>query len=1754
MPRGTAPSHFVTRTDPRVASPTSTQTKSLPSLPFSTVLIANRGEVAIRLIKACHLLNLRAAAVFVADDAASPHLLGADSTHSLGNDPSAYISVPALLAAAKAASADAVLPGYGFISEDPEAAAAFERSGIKWVGPRPETLQLFGLKHAARQASIEANVPTVPGSPVLTGIEHAVEQSTLVGFPALLKASAGGGGMGQAIVRSVDGLRRAYDSVVAQAKSLFGNSDVYLERYVERARHIEVQVFGDGNGTCIAIGDRDCSVQRRRQKVIEEGNAPNMGGELRNTLRRAAERLCGKHNYLSAGTVEFILDVSTNEWFFLEVNTRLQVEHGVTELVSGIDIVQWMLSQAGGIDVLEGGAVKFRESGVAIEARIYAENPAKDYVPCPGTLSAMEWPEEKNGESNGCKVRVDGWAQVGTVVPGHYDPLLGKVLAWGRTRPLAIVELKKALKKTIVRGVPSNVELLLQTTDHPNFLRGKYTTGLLNTFTPKTNSIEVVAPGLQSSLQDYPGRVGYWNIGVSPSGPMDAYAMGMANALVGNGPDACALEMTMRGPSLVFHTTAVVALAGGHFGAELDDGKPVQFWTPFIVKKGSVLYCGSAVARRGEEEDWDGETRPLGGKIAYIAVRGGFAVPEYLGSKSTFPTGGFGGLTGSFLQTGDFLPIADSSLGSLDEAEKNGLCFRWPIDYPLPQAFIPSYDQEQWVVAALNGPHASPDFLQDQTLQDIWTSSYTVHHATNRLGARLIGPAPKWTRPDGGSAGLHPSNLHDYTYAPGAVNFSGNTPIVLMLDGPSLGGFVCPITVATADLWKVAQATPGEKIRFQQVDYNDASTAFSETAAAWEAVRSNDLEVLYAIADRWNPWWITNTSPKQVPAVLAVLDPAKGDHAEIKVSYRMSGDEHVLIEYGDIDLDLAYRLRVHMLMEELKSRSFIREMCPGVRSLLVRYDRRKIHVHELVSIFNELEKGVLGSIEDASVPSRVINLPLAFNDRWTLEAQEKYMHSVRPGAPYMPSNVEFVRRINGLKSVNDVKSIMTTAEYMVLGLGDVYLGAPCAVPVDPRHRMVTSKYNPARTYTPEGAVGIGGAYMCIYGMDSPGGYQLTGRTLPIWDNYGSVPEENRGAPKSIPWLLRFFDRVKFFPVADDELEKLRTMYRKGEYKIDIRHETFSYKSHLLFCEANKESIADFENKRMSAYDEERRHWEATGEGESNAAAEHATNKKGTSGKTNGSSLSSKRGKRPPFSIPVLASMAATVWAVHVKDGDEVKEGQHLFSLESMKVEIALQAPVSGTVQWLSVSKGDSVSPDHELCIVVSNSDAAMGDSRIDHLRGLYKLGIATPSQVITQALQEARASQGVFSVISSLSACDSAISEFEKDKPQKHTPLHGVPFVVADDIDVAGMETHALCPHIRYKAVRSAPIVDALRAAGAILVGKTNTDQLNMGNTGLEIPGVVLQNPVCEGLVTGGNGPAAVAVKKQIASFAIAIDRNGTSTLAPALCGVMGLKTTEGLLPLSESEISCEATDCIGIYANNALDIRRVLEVCISARDTAQTAVRPVPSSSRELSRSRFCGTRLAICETSAMQAYVDDEHFTPAYEKAVEIIRRLGYVTKDLDLSVFSNVASLLEEAPIHYTRLNGLAETVRRSPQSVLPSVSDRVLAIDEISASALGAALAKLEKYKRTADAGIWSAVDAAVLPVATGSYTVEEASRDIKTANSKLSKFSRLFTAMDLCAVTLHLAPSDSSQIPHGICVIAPAFRESLLLEVASKWQS
>jgi urea carboxylase len=1749
--------------------PPTTEAPAAVALPFHTVLVANRGEIAVRLVRGVQRLGLRAAAVYTPVDATAAHVARADVAVPLAEG--GYNDPAALVRAALLVGAGAVLPGYGFVSENADAAHAFEDAGVRWVGPTPDVIDLFGLKHTARRAAIAASVPTVPGSPLLTSVEDALEHADRIGFPALVKASAGGGGMGQAIVFSRDALPRAYESAITQGESLFKNAQVYMERYISHARHIEVQVFGNGKGDVMALGERDCSVQRRRQKVLEEGPAPDLDPLIRQQVRKAAEKLCAEHNYRSAGTVEFILDADTQEWYFLEVNTRLQVEHGVTELVSGVDIVEMMLLLAGGIvDVLDTLKPTFQERGCSIEARVYAENPVKNFDPCPGILSQMTWPDSGTDIDTGSIVRVDSWAERGTTVSANFDPLLGKVLVWGRTRTMAIEALVTALRSTVVRGVATNVELLLQIAKNPDFVAGKYTTSLLDTMQILSTTVEVITPGMQSSLQDYPGRVGFWNIGVSPSGPMDAYAMGMANALVGNSGDACALEMTVNGPTLKFHAPAIIALTGGHIRTELDDGMQIPWWTPVQVDVGSVLIIGefSDYHFLDEESPQNGPSSATSGKCSYLAVRGGFDAPKYLGSASTFPTGRFGGITGDFLKAGDFLPLAFDLRTAPPSEKKLSLWPGWKIGGTLPKWLIPEYNSRSWLVGALNGPHGSDDFLESESLTSFWKDPYTVHHAANRLGVRLIGPTPKWSRKDGGSAGLHPSNLHDYTYAPGAVNLSGNTPIVLMLDGPSLGGFVCPLTVASCELWKVAQAAPGSTILFKQISYDDARQSSRFMLAAWDAVRICDADALSELKCLWHPEWVRDALSVDRRAIVGQLDPLAGDAVEFKVIYRVSGDEHILLEYGDIELNIAYRMRVHMLMEELRKLDYVKELCPGVRSLLVRYNADVKHINELVAEMMDLEKGRLGPIESVVVPSRLIHLPLAFADKWTIEAQSRYERSIRSEAPYLPSNVEFVRRINGLSSIQDVQNIMSSAEYCVMGLGDVYLGAPCAVPIDPRHRLVTSKYNPARTYTPEGAVGIGGAYMCIYGMESPGGYQLCGRTLPIWDSHGLISQLNRGSPPEKPWLLQFFDRVKFFVVSDDELETLRARYLRGDYKIDIRDDTFSYKEHVQFCSENRQSIEEFEEKRMAAFKVERSLWDKSGEAENNDAmdrSQEATKSKSFTERHGAGNLSQNHFEHEPentlpsdcSSIPVMAGVSATVWAVEVAEGDVVDRGQVLFVLESMKVEISIESQVAGTIGHIQVSPGDTVGLESQLCVVFSSFNDALKNLSIEKLRSFYRMGLLDPRKVISAVLRKASSTHGVMIATSSPDDCERRIKELSKIRKTDFLPLYGVPFVVSDNFDVCGMKTTAGCIGYQKSPKVSCAVVNLLEKAGAILVGKTNLDQFGASLTGTESSFGVPKNPSSPSLAPGGNAGASVSVSTGLASFAVTTDTCGTSIVPPALSGIFGLKATEGLISLRGIVPSCPSMDCISIMATTANDILSVLKVCTNTLSSEDLTLRNRPNAAVPfLSRIPKLKTFSLGVPGGSSLAFVGgiDAQAEKSYYAAAQRLGRLGGTPVEVDFAPFYSASKTFDDIPLDAARLGAFESLGQGSDieNSLRPAVAESIFRSRGFSAVELSKGIESLNLSRRIAATRVWSRVDVILFPSHARQICLNDVRDNPKDAESSMGRFSRFITAMDLCSITIGTNQAVGDGTPRGFILVAPAFQESVLLDIAAKW--
>ncbi|WP_445372585.1 urea carboxylase [Methylomonas sp. HW2-6] len=1200
---------------------------------FNKVLIANRGEIACRIMRTLKELGVASVAVYSEADAHARHVREADESMCVGGAAAAdsYLRGERILAAALATGAEAIHPGYGFLSENAEFAEQCAAAGIVFIGPTPEQLRRFGLKHTAREIAKTCGVPLLPGTGLLADIDQAVAAASAIGYPVMLKSTAGGGGIGMRLCRTEAELCEAFAVVQRLSAANFKDSGLYLEKFIERARHIEVQIFGDGAGRVIHLGERDCSVQRRNQKVIEETPAPGLTETTRAALYRHALALAEAVDYRSAGTVEFVYDQDSGEFYFLEVNTRLQVEHGVTEQVTGTDLVAWMLRLAAG-DSAFLDQYRHAPQGWAMQVRVYAEDPNKNFQPSSGLLTDCRFPEA---------VRVDHWLENGLEVTPHYDPLLAKVIVHAADREQALAQMDSALADTRLYGIETNLAYLRQIVADDVFRSGRQITAYLAGLSYQPRTLDVLEAGTQSMIQDYPGRLGYWDVGVPPSGPMDMLAFRMANRILGNPEDAPGLEMAINGPSLRFNFVTRIVLTGAAMQAELN-GQALPFWQAIAVAAGDVLKLG-AIAGQGCR--------------SYLAIQGGFDVPEYLGSRATFTLGQFGGHGGRVLRVGDVLPVA-AETAMAEEIVLN------------PDA-LPRY-AEHWQIGVLYGPHGAPDFFTDEDIAEFFATDWEVHYNSNRTGIRLIGPKPRWARSDGGEAGLHPSNIHDNAYAIGAVDFTGDMPVILGPDGPSLGGFVCPATVVAAELWKLGQLKPGNTVRFIRLNRAQAAKL--------------DAQVEQALADPAHVALPELPAPPDF-AESCILAQRPAGQDRVAVTYRQAGDRNLLIEYGPLVLDLNLRFRVHALMTWLQQRAIagIADLTPGIRSLQVHYDRR-LALDELLRILAQAE-AELPAIEDMEVPTRIVHLPLSWDDPSTQLAIEKYMQSVRKDAPWCPNNIEFIRRINGLDSIDQVKDILFNASYLVMGLGDVYLGAPVATPIDPRHRLVTTKYNPARTWTPENAVGIGGAYLCVYGMEGPGGYQFVGRTVPMWNRYRQTADFRDGKP----WLLRFFDQIRFYPVSAEELLRYRQDVISGKLKLDIREETFSLRQYNDFLRTHAGEIAACKSRQQAAFDAERERWAQAGQvyADDQAVAAAAID----------TELDLPAGARA-----VASHIAGNVWQVLVKPGDSVKQGDALVVVESMKMEFPVTAPEDGTVWQVFCAEGGQISAGQDLLVLQAEEE------------------------------------------------------------------------------------------------------------------------------------------------------------------------------------------------------------------------------------------------------------------------------------------------------------------------------------------------------------------------------------------------------------------------------------------------------------------
>lgn len=1217
-----------------------------PTWKFDTLLVANRGEIACRIIRTAKALGLKTVAVYSDADVSASHTCLADVAVRIGDaDPqNSYLNQDAVLAAAKATAAGAIHPGYGFLSENATFARRVEQEGLVFVGPTPQQLEDFGLKHTARRLAGEQQVPMLSGTELLADVDAALAAADQVGYPVMVKASAGGGGIGMEVCEGPGQVRDTFERVTRLAANNFASAGVFLERLVRPARHVEVQIFGDGTGNIAVLGDRDCSLQRRNQKVVEEAPAPNLSDQLRAQLHDAARRLGSAVGYRSAGTIEFIFDPTRGELAFLEVNTRLQVEHPVTEQVMNIDLVEQMLRLAGlGPDgVTDLMSHDLMPQGHAFEARVYAEDPNHASRPSSGTLTCCDLPA--TGQPSVPTIgtveipgrwglRADSGVALGSEISHRYDPMLAKLIAHAQSREEALDLLNNGLEQCRLDGVTTNLGMLRAVCQDSDFRDATHHTHTLDDAIDPDPRIEVLQAGLVTTVQDWPGRVGYWDIGVPPSGAMDDLSLRTGNLALGNPGGAPGLECTLTGPTLRFSHDTWICLTGAPTTAALD-GQSIPMWEPVLASAGSTLAMGNATTA---------------GQRTYLTVQGGIDVPTYLGSASTFTMGRFGGHAGRALQTGDVLhpgAVADDATVR-----------------PVPAKQRPAI-VNAWQIAVTEGPHAAPEFFTRADIDELYATDYEVHFNSDRTGIRLIGPKPRWTREDGGEAGLHPSNIHDNAYAIGALDFTGDTPIILGPDGPSLGGFVCPAVVASGDRWKLGQLRAGDTIRFVPVDDTAATT--TRATAATPAVLA--------------------ASSVQDDGILARVE-ANGDRPEVTI--RRAGDDNVLVEYGQQVLDISLRMRVQALLEALQAHPHpgIVDLTPGIRSLQVHTDPTRLRASSLVGMLLELDRS-LPDTSALTLSSRTVELPLSWDDPATRLATERYMNTVRSDAPWTPWNIEFIRRVNGLDSVEEVHKIVFDATYLVLGLGDVYLGAPVATPLDPRHRLVTTKYNPARTWTAENSVGIGGAYLCIYGMEGPGGYQFVGRTTQVWNRWqrGDMFAEH-------PWSLRFFDQIRWYPVSAKELLDMRADVEAGRAShARFSEGTFHYGEYARFLEQNKDSIEQFRSHQSAAFGAEREVWRANGEfdiaPEPTVVAEDAAV------------------VLEPGQVAVEAPMASSVFSLYAEPGARVEEGDPVASVEAMKMETRVAAPVSGAVVSVHVEPGAGVHAGQVLAVIEADQEVS----------------------------------------------------------------------------------------------------------------------------------------------------------------------------------------------------------------------------------------------------------------------------------------------------------------------------------------------------------------------------------------------------------------------------------------------------------------
>jgi urea carboxylase len=1067
------------------------------------------------------------------------------------------VSRDQIIGIAKEHDAQAIIPGYGFLSENASFARAVSSAGLIFVGPSPEAIESFGLKHTARELAVAAGVPVVPGTQgLLDNEEAAVEAAKLLGYPIMLKATAGGGGMGLLACDNEAEVRENFKTVISRASSLFKNAGVFLERYYPDSHHIEVQVFGNGQGKAISIGERECSIQRRHQKVIEECPSPFVTQcypGLRQRLTQCAVRLAEEVKYGSAGTVEYLVDDHTGDFFFLEMNTRLQVEHGITEMCYNVDLVQLMLRQTdrelGGHNGLTDDELEALQPqltaprGHAIEARVYAENPARNYAPSPGLLQLVTWHIPEGA-------RIDTWIRAGIVVSAEYDPLLAKVMYHGSTREDAIAGIANVLSESSICGPPINLGFLLAIVQSETFKRGNTVTKFLDMFRYTPAAIDVISGGSYTLVQDYPGRptVGH---GFGHTGPMDTIAFQAANLLVGNPVETEGLEITLTGPELLFLGDAVIALCGPPIPAEVD-GKEMPQWSSVRVHAGQRLKIGKMAAHCR----------------VYLAVYGGLLnIANWFGSKSTNPMVSVGGYQGRSLRAGDFLSILESSQLPKEH-----------IPVSIPENLLPRYTSD-WTIQVMAGPYET-GYLSVEYIEMFFSENWTISHNAARGGIRLIGSRPQFGRLDGGEGGAHPSNVIEYGYPLGGLNWTGDEPVIFPADCPDFGGFICSLTVIKGELWKVGQLRAGDRVKFHRVSLGDALKCRGENIRFIDSLREAITTGNWDNLDGFNS---AVTAPEATEAGQDVLKILKETDKRPQVCYRVGGDDYLLVDYGYGRSDLNHKCRATALSQVLGTRSglissnrnsggAIYNMVGCGNSLAISYDGLALPRKELLKGLTSIEE-TLGDMRSAKFQNRHFKLPLTFRHKKLDECVERYMGNQRSYASYLPDPLAYVAENNGM-TIEELKQMFLTLQSVIIGVG-FFMALPQSFPTDPRHRIRSPKMNPSRTYTPEGTVSWGGSAIAIYPVDCPGGYMPTGMTIPGLDIYGSKP----GFTERRPWMFQDMDTISFYEVSETEYDAMLARFKAGKYDFEIEEGLFDMALHNEMLQSTMEEARLIQEKR-----------------------------------------------------------------------------------------------------------------------------------------------------------------------------------------------------------------------------------------------------------------------------------------------------------------------------------------------------------------------------------------------------------------------------------------------------------------------------------------------------------------------------------------------------------------------------------------------